>query len=239
MNKFCSKCGKELEADEKFCKNCGTATGNKEFVNENNISNQIQKPKKKKSGCLIVIIICFVIGFIIAIASIGNSLEENGTENKTDINTEEQNTNENTQNTNTESTKEIAFGTEGDIGNLKLVVNSVSSTDSISAAQGYLAYTPDSGKYGIVNVTIKNTTKNSEQLLINYFKLIGPDGAEYVATLIPAADDKFITIDTINPNLDITGNIVFEVPTDLAVEDCILKYSDYDLFSSISEFLLK
>lgn len=77
MNKFCSKCGKELEADEKFCKNCGTATGNKEFVNENNIFNQVQKPNKKKSGCLIVIIIGFIIGFIIAVAiaisSIGNS----------------------------------------------------------------------------------------------------------------------------------------------------------------------
>lgn len=118
-------------------------------------------------------------------------------------------------------------------------MNNVSSVDSISAAQGYMKYTPDSGKYAIVNVTIKNTTKNSEQLLINYFKLIGPDGAEYVASLIPTADDNFITIDTINPNLDITGNIAFEIPSDLAVEDCVLRYSDYDLFSAISEFLLK
>lgn len=73
MSNFCSKCGKKLEADEKFCKNCGTATGNNVFMNENNIFNQVQKSNKKKSGCLIVIIICFIIGFIIAIASIGNS----------------------------------------------------------------------------------------------------------------------------------------------------------------------
>lgn len=73
MNKFCSKCGKELEADEKFCKNCGTATGNNVFMNENNIFNQVQKPNKKKSGCLIVIIIGFIIAVAIAVSSIGNS----------------------------------------------------------------------------------------------------------------------------------------------------------------------
>lgn len=236
MGKFCANCGKELQGDEKFCQNCGAETENVEAMSGNNISNQVQnatvqKPKKKKSGCLIVIIVCFVIGFIIAIASVGNNTGEGN------VSSEEQNTNEDT--SAEESNKEIAFGTEGDIGNLKLIVNSVSSADSISAAQGYMKYTPDSGKYAIINVTIKNNTKDSESLLINYFKLIGPDDAEYVATIIPAADDKFITIDTINPNLDITGNIVFQVPTDLTVEDCVLKYSDYDLFSGISEFLLK
>ncbi len=242
MGRFCRNCGKELQGDEKFCRNCGAETGNVETVSGNNISNQvqntiIQKPKKKKSGCLIVIIVCFVIGFIIAVASIGNHSEEGKIENEDNISSKEQTTSEDINAE--ENNKEIAFGTEGDIGNLKLIVNSVSSADSISAAQGYMQYTPDSGKYAIINVTIKNNTKDSEHLLINYFKLIGPDDAEYVATLIPVADDKFITIDTINPNLDITGNIVFQVPTDLAVEDCILKYSDYDLFSGISEFLLK
>ena len=54
-----------------------------------------------------------------------------------------------------------------------------------------------------------------------------------------ATDDKFITVDTINPNLDITGNLLFEIPDDLTAQDCTLKYSDYDLFNQISYFELR
>lgn len=72
---------------------------------------------------------------------------------------------------------------------------------------------------------------------MNYFKLIGPDDASYVASFIPTADDKFITVDTLNPNLDITGNLVFEIPVDLLAEDCVLKYSDF--LNGTSYFKLK
>ena len=115
----------------------------------------------------------------------------------------------------------------------------VTETNKITAANGMLSYQPESGKYAIVNVTISNNSKNSQNLLLNYFKLLGPDDAQYISTIIAVADDKFITVDTINPNLSITGNLLFEIPTDLAVEDCLLQYSDYDLFNKISYFKLK
>lgn len=104
---------------------------------------------------------------------------------------------------------------------------------------GYLVYKPESGKYALVNVTIKNNSKKSESLLLNYFKLIGPDDAEYVGTIIVGAEDKFLSVDSINPNLDITGNLAFEIPKDLDPSECVLKYSDFSFTSGSFEFLLK
>lgn len=134
----------------------------------------------------------------------------------------------------------VLFGNDGEIAEgLTLKVNEVTETDSISAANGLMSYKPDSGKYAVINVTITNSSKKSQSLLLNYFKLVDADEAKYVATIIAAADDKFITVDTVNPNLDITGNLVFEIPKDLSVQDCTLQYSDYDLFNMISYFNLK
>ncbi len=53
MNNFCQNCGKKLEADEKFCQNCGTPTGTEGGTFQ---GNNFQKPQKKKSGCLIVVL---------------------------------------------------------------------------------------------------------------------------------------------------------------------------------------
>lgn len=217
MSKFCKKCGNELKDDAMFCDKCGNST-------EGEVNNQT--PPKKKHGCLIVIIV-FVL-LIGGIMVLGRSPEEQNTDENVASETEQS----------TENT-DVAIGTEGNIGELTLIVNSVSEAESISVADGMFGYKPDSGKYAIVNVTIKNSTKESKSLLLNYFKLIGPDEAKYVATIITMADEKYITIDTINPNLDITGNLVFEIPKDLAASDCLLQYSDYDWTSEVAKFKLQ
>ncbi len=200
---------------------------------------QMDIPKKAKvcpnckrnlnsgGGCLSVIIVfVLILGFAVIMVSnyAGKTTSEDGSQ----------------QEGQTQKDVEIEVGQTGKISDgLNLVVNEVSETESISAANGMMSYKPDSGKYAIVNVTISNTSKTSESMLLNYFRLIGPDDAKYVATIIAVADEKFITVDTINPNLDITGNLVFEIPKDLAAEDCILQYSDYDLLNEISYFNLK
>lgn len=235
----CPECGKEVSDQAASCPNCGHPLRRKENAqpqmqqnnNQPNVRYVSQPVKKKGHGCLITIII-IVVFFAIVVAIIGGTSGKTGSND--DIDAESIKSVEET----AEQT-EIPFGQEGSLGNLSMTVNEVAEAESISAADGYMSYKPDSGKYAIINVTIKNNSKNSEQVLINYFKLIGPDEAEYVSTIIPVADDKFLTIDSINPNLDITGNLVFEIPKDLDAKDCVLHYSDYDLFSGSFDFSLQ
>ena len=133
----------------------------------------------------------------------------------------------------------IKLGEKGTINKLNLVVNSVEVVETVSAANGTITYKPESGKYVVVNVTISNNTKKSESLMLNYFNLVDNSDAEYVPTIIAIADEKFITVDTINPGLEITGNLLFEIPNDINQEDCYLKYSDYSFTSEIKKFSLK
>lgn len=212
--KRCKYCQTEIPKKAKVCPNC--------------------KRTLKSHGCLISILIFIGIIIVISVVSVLTS------NNRYDKETDSQVMQESTENNERVENDQVQFGTGAAISDeLELVVNEVAEADSISAANGMMSYKPDSGKYAVVNVTIKNTSKESQNLLLNYFKLVGPDEAEYVSTIIAVADEKFITIDTINPNLDITGNLVFEIPRDLAATDCVLKYSDYDLMNSIKYFKLK
>ena len=226
----CPECGKEISDEATSCPNCGHPMRKMEAS-----APPLNQPKKKKHGCLIAVLVFVVIAFagwfaaIMGTANNGQSPE----------NTNGQTSTVKSENTEAETSDTVGFGSEGKLGNLSMIVNDVTETDSISAANGMMKYTPKSGKYAVVNVTIKNNSKDSQQLLLNYFKLIGPDDAKYTATIIPVADDKFITVDSVNPNLDITGNIVFEIPNDLGVADFKLQYSDFDIFSGIYEFDLK
>lgn len=234
---FCQKCGKELNEGAKFCDGCGTPIEQQDIVNtvkeQNTALNKSQKKKNGCIGCLAAIIVFFVLFCFIGIFASNSSK----TTNKGD---DSEGSSQNSQESSTTAYKDVAMGQNGEIDEgLMLKINSVSETNSISAANGYMSYKPDSGKYAIVNITISNKSKESKSLLLNYFKLVGPDDAEYVASIVAMADDKFIDIDTVNPNLDITGNLVFEIPTDLNAQDCILKYSDFKLLNGISYFKLK
>lgn len=217
----CPDCGKEVSDMAINCPQCGRP------LNSSNASaNETESTKKKKGhGCLFSIIGFCIIVAIICIAV--NSSSDKSSKKQTIQDNEDKNS-------------EIQFGQTGQITEeLTLVVNEVSEADSISAANGLGSYKPDSGKYAIVNVTITNVFKKSQSLLLNYFKVIGPDNAEYSSSLVVAADEKFISVDAINPNLDITGNLLFEIPQDVSAQDCILQYRDYSFKNEKIYFKLK
>jgi len=238
----CPECGKEISDMAQSCPNCGRPLYQQNQQNQKNTQNMVNSPrvKKKSNGCLIAVLcsigIIVLIGIVAGTSGKKTDNSENGTSQKE---SQEEQEEQNTQGEG-KSNKNVAMGEEGEIGkSLLLKVNEVTETESISAANGMLSYKPKSGKYVVINVTISNESKNSQRLLLNYFKLVGPDEAKYVSTIITGADENFITIDTVNPNLSITGNLVFEIPTELSAQDCVLKYNDLDIFSSTSFFDLK
>lgn len=70
---FCSKCGKELTDDIKFCPECGHPVNNNQDENlSEDIKNSINETQKKKpSGCLIAIIILFILFIFLLLISSG------------------------------------------------------------------------------------------------------------------------------------------------------------------------
>ncbi len=252
----CPDCGKEISAKAQNCPNCGRPL------------NSAAKKKGKPILTVILLIFLWPIGLIvmwatntfnktariiitllfIAVAAVfftsGTKTEkapDNGTQAVAEDKTEEASATENAEETaSSEAAKNIAFGSEGTIADgLSLIVNNAAEANSISEAGGYVTYEPDSGKYAIINVTIKNTSKTSKSLLLNYFNLIDSSGAKYAATVIIGADEKYLTADSVNPNMDISGNLVFEVPSNAVISDFMLEYSDFDIFSEAQHFSLK
>ena len=42
----------------------------------------------------------------------------------------------------------------------EITINSIQEVSSIPAANGYMKYTPESGKYGLIEITVKNTSSS-------------------------------------------------------------------------------
>lgn len=142
--------------------------------------------------------------------------------------------------TKTEETS-IKFNKNGNISeNVTLKVNDAKKTNKIPLYNNTMYSEPsdEDGTFIVVNVTLKNTGKKSEDLNYLYFNLIGPDEEEYVPTTIVGADDNFLTLNAINPKMKETGNIAFQVPKDAKISKYKLCYSG-GLFSEEYYFNLK
>ncbi len=247
----CPECGKEISDMAGTCPNCGrpmqaASNGQQEggygqqpgYGQQQ--AGQSQRQKKKGHGCLITVLIFLAVMVLISVAIASTAQKKDKSQNADSSGDDVSQDGGTQQEESGSDGEEIAFGQEGAIDDgLTLIVNEVTETDQISAVNGMMSYKPKSGKYAVINVTIRNNSKKSKSLLLNYFNLVDPDDAKYVASIVAAADDKFITVDTINPNLDITGNLVFEIPNELSAQDCTLRYSDYQIFSQTSYFKLK
>ncbi|WP_373816696.1 DUF4352 domain-containing protein [Jeotgalibaca porci] len=131
----------------------------------------------------------------------------------------------------------LAMGVEGMSETLSLVVNQVGESYEINEGQFY-SYTPDDGKYALVNVTLKNTGKESVSLHNGMFK-IRHDGAEYKGVTLIGIENDYITFESLNPGIAKTGNLVFNVPENLSVSEAILVFSGSGLLSSPIEFYLQ
>lgn len=210
--KKCKHCRSEIDKKASVCPNC----------------------RKKQGGVL-----KFVIIALVALSVFGAIVGNDSPDKASNSNSFSDQEGVNAGNSETEGKDTlIAFGSEGQSEDLVLVVNQVGEANEISENQ-FISYKPDSGKYAIINITIKNTGKEAVSLTNGYFKLISSDEAEYTPTILIGLDNKYISFESINPGLDITGNLVYVVPTDLVVSDSILRFYGTGLFTSSSNFSLK
>ena len=115
------------------------------------------------------------------------------------------------------------IGDTVEVGNLSYKVKKAYQTKEIKSI-----FTPEiaKGTYLIIEVTVKNNDKNSRTIDTSLFKLADSNGRIYdpdtSATIELQDFDFFLT--TLNPGLEISGFIAFDVPT---IEDMyILKVSE-------------
>ncbi len=111
----------------------------------------------------------------------------------------------------------VSIGQELKVGKVIFKVNSIAEVNEISAANGYMKYTPDAdgAVFLNVNVTVKNNSTEMIQTDSGFFKLKTKDGVTYSPSTIVVSDDKYFLYEGINPGLALTGNVVFEVPSGL------------------------
>lgn len=228
--KKCKYCQSEIDKKARVCPNC----------------------RKKQGGGVLKfiitgIVIIALVGFIASLNEPKQVANTNDTSNQqnadnpaNDTNTKATANSEETDASDSSEAKDdlIALGSEGQSDDLILKVNEVGDTDEIKE-NDFLSYKPDSGKFAIVNITIKNSGKQAVSLTNGYFKLLTADGTEYTPTILIGLDNKYISFETINPGLDVTGNLVFEVPADLKVADTTLQFSGTGLFTASTNFSLK
>lgn len=164
-----------------------------------------------------------VVGLFVLLVLIGSLLGDdnsnNPSNNSSDKATQSQE-NKKQENKKQESEKKdklVGISEELKVGDVVFKVNKIEEVNSISAANGYMKYTPDAegAVFLKVNVTVKNTGKEMINTDSSFFKIITSDGVEYSPSTIIVADEEYFLFEGINPGLAQTGNVVFEVPSGL------------------------
>ncbi|MDR1774040.1 MAG: DUF4352 domain-containing protein [Clostridioides sp.] len=167
--------------------------------------------------------------FIVLIIILGVSFT--GCNNSTNSNQNSDNENENTEEVYNDTTKakeeaeekEKFIGEHGKAEEFDLVVNSIKETNRIDDEFSY--YEAESGKYLVINITLNNNSNDSGSISNSDFKVEDSNGAEYVSSTL--IHDDFMSWETINPHLEKTTNLAFEIPSDANINEFKLKYHTF------------
>lgn len=174
--------------------------------NGNEVKGKIKKPFYKKWWF-------WLIAIIIVVGLVGGGGDE--TETKDDIaadtTSESELVSESSQEEaeSVEETQVYSIGDTVDVGDVTYVVNSVDSATNVGGEYGQNS----KGTYLLVNVTVTNNGDESLTVDNSLFKLLN-DGKEYdsdSAAGIYANDDSSFFLESVNPELSLTGNVVFDV----------------------------
>lgn len=164
--------------------------------------------KTLKIGCLGIIML-FVVLIIIGIIAGSN---DSTTTKKTPVSGEV----ETGATKDKKKEKNYKIGDSVRVGDVVFKVNKVSTTNKITAGDGFMTYKPEAegSEFLIVSLSVKNAGKKMITTDSSYFQII-KDGAQYSPSTVIVSDDKFFLYDGINPGLTQKGNILFEIPKDL------------------------
>jgi hypothetical protein len=118
--------------------------------------------------------------------------------------------------------KTYGIGETATVADVGFTVNSVKTKNSF---EGIVDPIKPSGKFIVVDITIKNGQKEALSISDSFFKIKKKDGTTYepssdVMFAIPA--EKQFFLEQINPGLKKSGLVVFDVPKDLNLKTAVL-----------------
>lgn len=122
-------------------------------------------------------------------------------------------------------TKTIPLNTETQIGDWNVMVTGSETSDRIEDDGLYFELNEEGNRYFIINASVENTGKQVESFISSYpveddygAKIVYGDGYEYnVSNLLGYS--KGLLDNPVNPLTSKDGQIVFEVPKDVADSD--------------------
>ena len=114
--------------------------------------------------------------------------------------------------------KEFKIGDLINTGTIELSINKRSVQKKVNDNSGYLTYSPEgeSNEFLILNVTIKNISKEMISLDSSSFQLLDGD-VQYSPTMIVIKDG--LNYDNVNPGVQIKKRIFFDIPENIAKKE--------------------
>lgn len=124
--------------------------------------------------------------------------------------------------------KSARIGEPATVGDVTFTVNGVEETSEIDSGSEFVENATTSGKYVILDVTVKNEKDESITVDSSFFK-INADGTEFepntdggvMMAMGEAMSDFFLT--QINPDIEKSGKVVFEVSKDIDLSKAVLQ----------------
>lgn len=237
----CHQC--KTEHDAKFCPNCGapSSTDSSQLNMQAQGVFQAQPPvvqtQKKRRGCfkwgLAVFASLTVLVVIISIVASRSASQQNptasGSSDGTGSNTSSGDT----------STGPVPLGTDVEIDSFSIRINSGAEKDRIYSDSGYFYYDPEEGaKYIVLSISVKNIDKTMESFQVSNFQLYTSDGVRYSPSSLIMADD-FFYIESMNPGIEKSGYVAFQVPQEVSISDLYLVYRSSSFSSNSQKFSIQ
>ncbi|MFB9974132.1 DUF4352 domain-containing protein [Allobacillus sp. SKP2-8] len=129
---------------------------------------------------------------------------------------------------NKDETKTANIGDTATISDFSFTVNGVEEKEEINDGNEFTEPATTSGKFVIVDVTVKNDKKESVTIDSSFFKLLDSNGTEYDPNtsgdvIMNMTDEDDFFLEQVNPGLEKTGKVVFEVGADVDVASSVLE----------------
>lgn len=192
---------------------CNNRKCNKEIPNDSKLcpycgkSTQkfkINKTKKGCFGCLSFVVLIFIVLMIIGSCANNNSSSNTSTIKQT-------------------KASALKMGQSFKSNKFELTVLDKKITDVVYDKTGYLAYKPD-GVFIVITLKYKNISNERNRLDNTGFSLICNNKTYSPINIMPTGNDIFL--DAINPGIEKTGDLYFDVPADVANNNFILKVNN-------------
>jgi len=123
----------------------------------------------------------------------------------------------------------VKIGQPAEVADVTFTVDGVEETSEIESGNEFIDNAETSGKFVILDMTVENGQDESLMIDSSFFKIVTEDGTKYdpissgdaFMALGDSATDFFL--EKINPNLDKSGKVVFEVGEDVDLSETILE----------------